>query len=388
MTLENPLEGLSVLFVIPHTPESVGFESGNEFLSLAAYHDNYCTVVSELGADVELVHLDDDEPPEWDAEYQIRTEDVTVGSSYGVEFSVPLYYSLARTDADIVHVHGYNQLNVLPILGALAATDAKIVVQNHGSALDYGSTKYRAWYTLLRFVFPLTTDEIVSVNQDELRNLERIGISSEKLVYLPNAVDTNLFHPMDEDQCRDDLGMDDDVYQLLFVGKITENKGVTYLAEAMCELPPDVHLTLVYSGVDKEELARVEDTLAEGDAHDKVTFVGAVEQARLPVYYNAADVSVFPSVNEGFGVVTLESMACGTPVVVTTEHTSGGHLEDGENALVAEKRSAPSLAKSIQRLLESPKLRERLGQRGKETVQERYTWDQIGSKLATVYADS
>lgn len=384
----EPLEGIAVTFVIPHTPESVGYDSGRQFLSLAAYHDNICTIVSELGANTELIFLSDNSAPEWSNKYETKTESVTFGSSYGKEFSLPLYRKLAQTDADIVHVHGYNQLNVLPILASLATTESKVVVQNHGSALKYSSPTHWVWYQLLQFSFLFAVDVVSSVNENELKNLEQAGVDPEKLVHLPNAVDTDLFHPMDSEECRSTLSMNPHRKQLLFVGKINKNKGVSYLMRALSELPEDTQLTLVYSSVDEDEFARVKSILIKQELLHRVNFVGKVEQNQLAKYYNAADVSVFPSVNEGFGVVTLESMACGTPVVGTTEHASGGHLEHGENALIAEKESSSSLAENIGQLLASAELRECLGRRGIKTVQERYTWKQIGSKLANTYVNS
>ncbi|WP_338756302.1 glycosyltransferase family 4 protein [Halobacterium salinarum] len=381
----NKLNGKCITFVIPHSPGAVGYSSGKKLLSIASYHDYYCSIADENGADVTLIYLDNKEPPNWDSSYNVETRSITRGSTFGSEFSLSLYQSLADTDSDIVHIHGYNQPNILPALASLSLSRSKVVVQNHGSALDHSKIKHQVWHRFLMRVFSYTVDKIISVNETEIKNLINTGACSDYLVHLPNGVDMNRFYPLDQSKCRQSLSLTPSHRYLLFVGKISPEKGVSYLLNALGELPDDIHLLLVYSGTKEQELAKVNRIIDQKGLENQVHFIGEVPQEKLAIYYNATDVCVFPSVNEGFGVVTLEAMACETPVIATTEHAAGGHLDSGENALIAETKSASSLAEKISKIFSSSDLQENIGRKGRKNVEKNYKWEQIGEKLTSVY---
>jgi glycosyltransferase involved in cell wall biosynthesis len=385
MTSERTLDDVDVLFVVPHSPQSVGYESGEEFLSIATYHKQYCRTIQSLGATVELVYLDDEPPVGDEQDYNIKTMPVSIGSTFGREFSSHLCYRLWSTSPDIVHIHGYNQPNVLPLFWSLWGSSAKVVVQNHGGPLDFGDRAHRLWYALVRFHILRSVETVLSVNTEELENLKRAGISEQHLKHVPNAVDTDQFRPYPTDKARNELGLSKDRRYLLFVGKITENKGVSFLIEALIDLPEDVHLLLVYSSEVINVRTSINNIIEENGLEDRVRFVGQVTHDRLPIYYNAADVAVFPSINEGFGVVTIEAMACGTPVVGTTEHLGGGHLIDGKNALLAEAGSSADLSEKIAQLLEDESISTKISHQGRKTAREEYSWDRVGQILADVY---
>ena len=385
MTSERILEGLDVLFVVPHSPQSVGYESGEEFLSIATYHKQYCRTIQSLGATVELVYLDDEPPVGDEQDYNIETMPLSIGSTFGREFSSRLCYRLWNTSLDVVHIHGYNQPNVLPLFWSLWNSSARVVVQNHGGPLDFDDRTHRLWYALVRFHLLRSVETVLSVNIKELENLKRTGIPEQRLEHVPNAVDTDKFIPYPTAKARSELGLSSDQRYLLFVGKLTENKGVSFLIESLTDLPEDVHLLLVYSSEMSEVRRTVDSTIEENGLEDRVKFVGQVTHDRLPIYYNAADVAVFPSINEGFGVVTIEAMACGTPVVGTTEHLGGGHLIDGKNALLAEAGSSGSLSEKITQLLEDESISTKISYQGRKTAREEYSWDRVGQILSSVY---
>lgn len=382
----RPLDDVSVTVLIPHTPESVGYSSGEEFLSIATYHDRCCRELAARGADVELVYLGDGPAP-GRGEYAVRTMPTTTGSSFGRELSLRLYADLARTDRDILHVQGYNQPNIIPILCALALSDTRVVVQNHGGALDDDSLVHRTWRNILLPLIDISVDHVVSVNDVELKRLERSGVPSSKLKHVPNAVDTDLFTPMSRDRARDSLELEADARYILFVGKITRNKGVSTLVEAFAELPSNTRLLLVYSSAEATELSRVTDFVDRAGINDRVEFVGTVDHEHLPEYYNAADVCAFPSTNEGFGVVVLEAMACGTAVVGTTEHAAAGHLRDGRNGVVVEQDAPSELRDTLRTLLKDDSRRRTLADAGRQAVEREYTWDRVVTELVDVYTD-
>jgi len=230
-----------------------------------------------------------------------------------------------------------------------------------------------------------TVDHFVSVNEQELQGLEHIGVPSSKLSHIPNAVDTSVFTPMNKVRSKMDLGLDSGNRYVLFVGKLTADKGASILVEAFAELPPEVHLLLVYSSVDQITLTKIRDLIEKNNLVDRVTFVGTVYNELLPVYYNAADLCAFPSRNEGFGVVVLEAMACETAVVGTTEHALAGHLRDGVNGAVVCPGAHSDLRDKLYELLRDKDRRRQLARRGREIVKKEYTWEIVIDEVVDTY---
>jgi glycogen synthase len=153
-------------------------------------------------------------------------------------------------------------------------------------------------------------------------------------------------------------------WRLIYVGRIDERKGVDLAVEALASLPDAATLTVVGGG-DEEELARLR-RLAPGD---RVRFVRAPRSA-LPALVADADALVFPvRWREPWGLVPLEAMAAGTPVIATGRGGSGEYLRDGENCVIFDPDAGPAaLAAQVDRLATDPDLRARVRRAGKETA--------------------
>jgi glycosyltransferase involved in cell wall biosynthesis len=152
-------------------------------------------------------------------------------------------------------------------------------------------------------------------------------------------------------------------WRLLYVGRIDERKGIATAIEAL-PLLPEATLRIVGEG-DAEELVRLRSLAGTLGVAERVTFDGP--RSDLPAVYAETDVTVFPVVwFEPYGLVPLESMAVGRPVVATGRGGSADYLRDGENALLFEAEDATALAAAVQRLAGDEALRERLVQGGRE----------------------
>jgi len=378
-----------IVYVAPHSPGAVGYESQEDFLTMAHYHQKYCQLMVEEGHDVYFIHFGD-EYRSFTHEYGhvVRQLPVTVGSGFNTELSVRLPVELFRLNPDVLHFHGFNPklLFYVPVAWVL---DAKLVLQNHGASLNASKVSVRLLYLLFRLALLPTDCTVLSVNRAERRNLERAKVT-ERVDYIPNAVDTEFYDREDSDVAKERIGLGTDRSYLLYVGRIDESKGVEYLVEAFDSLAdeyPNLDLVLVYGAAEDAVLERIEQRCAEYELHDRVRFVGRVSESDLPHYYNVADVCAFPSVSEGFGVVTLEAMSCGVPVVGTTAHTEGEqrHLVDGENALIAEAGSVHSLYAQIDRFLSRPELASEVGENGYLYVRREQTWEAVKRKLRLTY---
>ncbi|MFN2255840.1 MAG: glycosyltransferase family 4 protein, partial [Candidatus Promineifilaceae bacterium] len=117
----------------------------------------------------------------------------------------------------------------------------------------------------------------------------------------------------------------------------------------------------------------------------RVHFTGYVADQELPLWYNAADALVFPSIYEGFGMPVLEAMACGTPVIAA--RTSSIPEAGGEAALYFEPQDAAALARHIDSVLDDDRLAKHMQQSGLEQAQ-KFSWEQAGIETSQVYARS
>jgi len=141
---------------------------------------------------------------------------------------------------------------------------------------------------------------------------QQVGMSSEKLLVMPNGVDLDRFHIRPQESARVALGWPA-VPTLLSVGNLVENKGHHIAIEAISRLPA-FRLVVAGEGPEREKL---ETSARQGGVSSRVEFVGRLDQDQLAMCYSAADILVLPSSREGWPNVLLESMACGTPVVAT-----------------------------------------------------------------------
>ena len=205
-------------------------------------------------------------------------------------------------------------------------------------------------------------------------------------VVIPNAVDVHRFTPeIDGVAVRQRLKIPLGRPVVLLVGRIVPHKGVEHFIEAARYLP-GTQLLVAGEGSSLEAMERLAEQLG---VSDRVRFLGRVSQENLPKVYAASDVFVLPSVSrlEAFGIVALEAMATGKPVVVADIPGVREVIEDGREGLLAEPVNPQDLAQKIRRLLEDPALREEMGRRGREKVLADFTSEKVADRVLQVYAD-
>jgi glycosyltransferase involved in cell wall biosynthesis len=174
-------------------------------------------------------------------------------------------------------------------------------------------------------------------------------------------------------------------WRVLFVGRLDPTKGIDTLVRAMPLLPPDAVLE-VCAPVEPVHLARVEGLVGSLGLRDRVT-IQSVERRQLRERYRAADVCVFPSEwEEPFGLVPLESMACGTPVVASGTGGSGEYLQAERNCLLATPGRPEAIVDAVERLAADRALRERVVDGGRHTAAS-LTVDALADGLADLALD-
>jgi D-inositol-3-phosphate glycosyltransferase len=179
------------------------------------------------------------------------------------------------------------------------------------------------------------------------------GASPEKISVIPCGVNLELFRHIDKESARRSLGLNGHKI-LLFVGRIDPLKGIDRLLTALPRLGTKQNLKLLVIGGDEDSLPEVErlQKLSRSlHIQDSVSFAGIVEQSELPLYYSAADICVIPSYYESFGLVVLESLACGTPIVATKVGCIESVVNPGQNGYMVEDNVLLRLADRIDTLL-------------------------------------
>jgi D-inositol-3-phosphate glycosyltransferase len=234
-------------------------------------------------------------------------------------------------------------------------------------------------------------DRIIVASPAERVQLVRDqGADPRRIAVVPCGVDTELFTPGPRPQARAALGLDGRPL-VLYVGRVAPIKGLDVLLDAIARLRAAGHpLRLLVVGGERDEpldgheaaLRRRAEALRLGDA---VTFAGAQPQPALRAYYRAADVTVLPSYYESFGMVALEAMACGSPVVATRVGGLATTVREGATGFLVPDADASALAARIDAVLADPDLGWRLGQEGVRWAA-RHRWPCVTQAICREYA--
>lgn len=199
---------------------------------------------------------------------------------------------------------------------------------------------------------------IIAATEKEKKDIIlHYGALPETISVIPCGVNLELFQPMDKERARQQLGFDGNGKNILFVGRIEPLKGVDKLLMAMTYLKNKQGLRLLVVGGDghgQDEVERLQRLSRELRIQDSVTFLGLIKQEELPLFYSAADVCVVPSYYESFGLVALESLACGTPVVSTKVGGVESIIHQGETGYVVADNTPQHMAQKIALLLSRP----------------------------------
>jgi len=213
------------------------------------------------------------------------------------------------------------------------------------------------------------------------------GSSPEKISVIPCGVNLDLFRHLDKETARRSLGLNGHNI-ILFVGRIDPLKGVDKLLMALPKLDTRHNLKLLVIGGDEDsqpEVERLQRLSRSLHIQDSVTFAGIVDQRELPFYYSAADVCVIPSYYESFGLVALESLACGTPIVATRVGGMESVINQGQNGYMVEDNAPVRLADSISSLLSQQEVNIKSADSIRASVNG-FSWSNIAEAIIPEYS--
>lgn len=220
---------------------------------------------------------------------------------------------------------------------------------------------------------------------------------NHKMVVIPPGVDTSHFYPIPSDEAKQFIGLKPENRMVLFVGRIEPLKGVDTLIQAMSRLDLQdmrcpVHLAIIGGEVNgnpeemTEEMARLQKLCDDLFMGGMVVFLGKRGQDTLPYYYSAAEVVVMPSLYESFGMVALEAMACGTPVIASEVGGLGYLVQNGVTGYTIPDSEPEALSDKLSWLLGDAHLRETMGLRAAQYALD-YAWEKIAKQIVDVYEE-
>ncbi len=240
-------------------------------------------------------------------------------------------------------------------------------------------------------------DRIVAATQAELAQLQWLyQADTRKIVVIPPAVDLSRFYPIPVDEAKEAIGVNTCNRMLLFVGRIEPLKGIDTLIQAIAimrqngMLDEDVCLALIGGETDvspqnvSQEMARLQEMRQQYDLGGFVTFLGQRRQDTLPYYYSAAEAVVVPSFYESFGMVALEAMACGTPVVASEVGGLAFLVQDQKTGFTVPFADPQALADKLAILLHDEDLRRRMGAQAAVFAWD-YSWEKITIRIKSLY---
>lgn len=241
-------------------------------------------------------------------------------------------------------------------------------------------------------------DRITSPTIAELNQLQALyGASGDNVTLISPGVDLSRFKPVERNAARDYIGINQNEFNIMFVGRIEPLKGIDTLIEAAAILRdnhPDemANSSFTIVGGDpwaenpQTEMARLQGLRDELQVQDIVGFVGAKNQNELPYYYSAADVVVMPSHYESFGLVALEAMAMGTPVIASEVGGLAHLVRDARTGFHIPPRNPEALAHRICDLMFNPGLVEKLGNQARQYARQ-YDWSVVACNIWSEYVN-
>ncbi|MGI9174415.1 MAG: glycogen synthase, partial [Rhodothermales bacterium] len=308
---------------------------------------------------------------------------------------------------DIVHGHTWYS----HLAGCLAKqlAGAKLVLTTHSLEphrpwkVEQLGTAYHASSWIEKTAYQ-NADGVVAVSKAMKQDVQDLySVPEEKIRIIPNGIAPEEYRPTSDEALLREYGIDPDVPYVLFVGRITRQKGIIHLVSAIEHLNPGVQVVLCAGAPDTPEIGqemeeKVEAARAAG--RQKVIWIAKMlPRADAIRLYSHATVFVCPSVYEPFGIINLEAMACETAVVASKVGGIPEIVVEGETGLLVpfekanEETSEPldpngfarDLAAATNALLDDPERAAAMGRKGRVRVEERFSWQAVAAQTLDFY---
>ena len=308
---------------------------------------------------------------------------------------------------DIVHCHTWYTHLAGCLIKQLAG--AKLVLTTHSLEphrpwkVEQLGTAYNASTWVERTAYE-NADGVVAVSESMKADVKSLyGVPAAKIRVIPNGIDLDQYHPSPNPDVLTKYGIDPSRPFVLFVGRITRQKGIIHLVDAIKSIRPGVQVVLCAGAPDTPEIGReMAERVEKARAASSVPILWIpqiVPKNEIIALYSMASVFVCPSVYEPFGIINLEAMACGTPVVASAVGGITEVVVPGETGLLVPvdprgetdfepkdpERFAADLAAAVNQILDDPAQMTAMGRQSRERVERHYSWQSVARTTLDFY---
>lgn len=277
----------------------------------------------------------------------------------GLFFAGFVYLLFNRNIVKVIHSQGLAAGSAGMILGKIFGLDN--IISTHSI---YHFPEKSHYSGFVKYIF-INSKKVLTLSRQSKREVVGIGVPEEKVDIFTYWVDQEIFTPLDKKNSREILDLSDDNFIVLFVGRLVEVKGVSELLETAKLLDPKIKIVIVGDGPMADSIKSQELGIKN------LIFKGKVNNVDLPLYYNAADVLVVPSVHEeGFGRVILEALSCGLPVIGSNRGAIPEAIDNSVGILI--DVTPDNLKKAIEKIHRDSKLLRELKRNARRFALKRY----------------
>jgi len=280
---------------------------------------------------------------------------------------IPSRFANVIKDYDLIHFHELDFS--FPFFSAFIKKPK--ILHFHGIWVQFLKR-----YALSRLLMKHLTDYYISISRQMTEELIDLGIDENRILYLPNGVDADLFKP--------NMPKEDNL--LLFVGRVAFNKGLHTLLKSLRFLEKPIRLAII-GPMDNTYRTCIMKLIDEENQKGKneITYLGAMDQVDIVKWYQKASIFILPSYWEGFPVTILEALACETPVIATPVGGVPEIVKDYETGILTPLNNPIALAQKIQYLLDNAEVRKKFGREGRKQVIKHYSLDASVERLCRIY---
>lgn len=303
--------------------------------------------------------------------------------------SIDLAMARDPVDADVAHAHTWYADMAGLWIRALYRIPLIVTLHSMEPLRPWKADQLGSGYLLSTWIEKTAVeaaDRVIAVSGQMRDDIQRhFAVDPARVVVIHNGIDPQRFRRTGRRDALDRYGVRPPY--VLFVGRITDQKGIFHLLDAAAKLPPAVQVVLCASAPDT---ADIEERLRRAvPQHPNVRWINSM----LPVedvvqLYSHAVAFACPSVYEPFGLINLEAMACETPVVASAVGGILEVVEDGTTGYLVPPGRPDDLAAALRRLLDDPGAARAMGQAGRRRVEERFSWARVAARTEEVYAEA
>jgi rhamnosyl/mannosyltransferase len=298
--------------------------------------------------------------------------------------SPSMVFELSQRDYDVLHLHLPHPMGVASYLASRKPPRHRLIVSYHSDVVR--QQRLLALYAPLVERLLSRADAVIATSPDYLESSPVLSRFREKCQVVPYGIDLSLFRatPAIEQRASEIRKRFPAKRLLIGVGRLIYYKGFEYAVRALAKVP-DAHLLLVGDGPLRPNLEQLARDLG---VSDRVHLMGEVHNDEIAPYYYASDVYLLPSIarSEAFGIVQIEAMACGLPVINTSLASGVPFVSrHEESGLTVPPEDPEALAAAIRRLLDDEALRRRLGDAGRQRAEREFAKEVLAARLLALY---